>query len=174
MDLAQDALTHLEQLQQGSRSITDYRTIFFELKGKLGQADAESLSPTVMALVNTDYKTAEKARDILLRRESKLADIAAKKKGGWHGGNMTPYALMSTLALSAGPATNTAAHLAPPPALANPNAMDIDQEKGSPATKKCFKCGKVGHFVMECSMWIESIREAVREAVKGEPGVGFV
>ena len=73
----QEALTWLGQLQQGSRSIMDYCTAFFELKGKLGKADAESqyvkdrfwkgLNAAAMkALVNTDYETAEQARDILL------------------------------------------------------------------------------------------------------------
>lgn len=37
----------------------------------------------IKVLVNTDYKMAEKACDILLRQKSKLADIAAQKKGTW-------------------------------------------------------------------------------------------
>lgn len=41
-DPAQDTLAHISQLQQGLKSITDYCTAFFELKGKLGHADAES------------------------------------------------------------------------------------------------------------------------------------
>ncbi|KAG6897440.1 hypothetical protein C0993_007508 [Termitomyces sp. T159_Od127] len=41
-DQAQDALTWIRQLQQGSKSITDYCTAFFELKGRLGQANADS------------------------------------------------------------------------------------------------------------------------------------
>ncbi|KAG6867129.1 hypothetical protein C0993_006482 [Termitomyces sp. T159_Od127] len=94
-DQAQDALTRIGQLQQGSKSITDYYTAFFELKGKLGHVDAEGkyvkdrfwkgLNTVAMeALVNTDYQTAEEACDILLRHESKLADLAVHRKGHWH------------------------------------------------------------------------------------------
>ena len=41
-DLAQDALACLGQLQQGSKSIMDYCTMFLELKGKLGNVDMAS------------------------------------------------------------------------------------------------------------------------------------
>ncbi|KAG6867066.1 hypothetical protein C0993_007108 [Termitomyces sp. T159_Od127] len=99
-DQAQDALTWIGQLQQGSKSIMDYCTAFFKLKGRLGQADADSkyvkdcfwkgLTATSMeALVNMDFTTAEEARDILLRWESRLADIAAQQKGTWHPGHAT-------------------------------------------------------------------------------------
>lgn len=36
------------------------------------------------ALINSDFIMAEDARDILLHRESKLADIAAQWKRQWH------------------------------------------------------------------------------------------
>lgn len=101
-DPAQDALNQIAMLQQGSKSITDYCMAFFELKGKLGPADANSeyikdrfwkgLSTSAMeALVNTDFAMAENARDILLCKESKLADIAARKKGQWHGAGSTAW-----------------------------------------------------------------------------------
>lgn len=41
-DLVQDALACISQLQQGSRLIMDYCTMFFKLKGKLDRADADS------------------------------------------------------------------------------------------------------------------------------------
>ncbi|KAG5335158.1 hypothetical protein C0989_002093 [Termitomyces sp. Mn162] len=91
-NLVQDALNHIAMLQQGSRSITDYCTMFFKLKGRLGASDANSkyikdcfwkgLNAVAMeALVNMDFAMTEEARDILLYREGKLADMAARKKG---------------------------------------------------------------------------------------------
>ncbi|KAG6895379.1 hypothetical protein C0993_009648, partial [Termitomyces sp. T159_Od127] len=79
-DQAQDTLTRIGQLQQRSKSITNYCMAFFELKGKLGRADMEGeyikdrfwkgMNMAAMeALVNTDYQTAEEARNILLHRE---------------------------------------------------------------------------------------------------------
>ncbi|KAG6868122.1 hypothetical protein C0993_007380 [Termitomyces sp. T159_Od127] len=41
-DLAQDALTRIRSLQQGLKTITEYCTAFFKLKGKLGPIDANS------------------------------------------------------------------------------------------------------------------------------------
>lgn len=74
---AQDVLNRIGQLQQGSRSITDYCTAFFKLKGRLGCVDAASnyikdrfwkgLNTVAMeVLVNTDFQTVEEACDILL------------------------------------------------------------------------------------------------------------
>ncbi|KAG6839840.1 hypothetical protein H0H87_012781, partial [Tephrocybe sp. NHM501043] len=71
-DPAQDALTCIGALQQGSKTITEYCTAFLELKGKLGKADAESeyvkdrfwkglCTPAMETLVNTKYKTVEEA-----------------------------------------------------------------------------------------------------------------
>ncbi|KAG5727064.1 hypothetical protein E4T56_gene20328 [Termitomyces sp. T112] len=131
-DPAQDALTWIGQLQQGSKSITDYCTAFFELKGRLGQADADSeyvkdcfwkgLTATLMeALVNMDFMTAEEARDILLRRESWLADIAACRKGAWHPGHAVSSAGSNS-------AQHPPARSAPPPPSADPNAMDVDHQ----------------------------------------------
>ncbi|KAG6875697.1 hypothetical protein C0993_007957 [Termitomyces sp. T159_Od127] len=131
-DQVQDALTHIGQLTQGSKSITNYCMAFFELKGKLGQADAngeyvkdqfwKGLSAVSMeALVNTDYQTVEEAWDILLHCESKLADIATHRKGHWHGGT-------SSIATASGSmATTMAAWSAPPPPPTDPNAMDMQR-----------------------------------------------
>ncbi|KAG6879906.1 hypothetical protein C0992_009897 [Termitomyces sp. T32_za158] len=191
-DQAQDALTRIGQLQQGSKSITDYCTAFFELKGKLGPAEAEGeyvkdrfwkgLNAAAMeALVNTDYQTAEEARDILLRRESKLADLAVRRKGHWHAG-------MPMAAASSGSTSSVAARSAPPPPPADPNAMDVDHAKSSSTARKCYKCSKLGHLVAQCPTWVEVIQAAVREVVgmdktveqvgdnkKGEePKAGFV
>ncbi|KAG6872084.1 hypothetical protein C0993_002452, partial [Termitomyces sp. T159_Od127] len=91
-DQAQDVLTRIRQLQQGSKSITNYCTVFFELKGKLGHVDVEGeyvkdrfwkgLNEVAMeALVNSDFQMAEEACDILLHRESKLANLANRRKG---------------------------------------------------------------------------------------------
>ncbi|KAG6863850.1 hypothetical protein C0993_010145 [Termitomyces sp. T159_Od127] len=65
-DQVQDALTRIGQLQQGSKSITNYYIAFFKLKGKLRHVDAEGeyikdhfwkgLNAAAMeVLVNTDY-----------------------------------------------------------------------------------------------------------------------
>ncbi|KAH0583099.1 hypothetical protein H2248_010985 [Termitomyces sp. 'cryptogamus'] len=182
-DQAQDALTRIGQLQQGSKSITDYCTAFFELKGRLGQADADSeyvkdrfwkgLTATSMeALVNTDFTTAEEARDILLRRESRLADIAARRKGAWHPGHAASSAGSNS-------AQAPQVHSAPPPPSADPNAMDVDRAKASTSARKCFKCGKTGHLMAHCPSWEASIKAAVQAAVGGggkeeAPRLGFV
>ncbi|KAG6865019.1 hypothetical protein C0993_008354 [Termitomyces sp. T159_Od127] len=92
-DQVQDALTRIGQLQQGSKSITDYCTAFFKLKGKLGHTDAEGeyvkdcfwkgLNAAAMeALVNTDYQTAEEARNILLCHENGAPGGAVPDMGG--------------------------------------------------------------------------------------------
>ncbi|KAG6875619.1 hypothetical protein C0993_008277 [Termitomyces sp. T159_Od127] len=190
-DQAQDALTRIGQLQQGSRSITDYCTAFFELKGKLGHIDAESkyikdrfwkgLNMAAMeALVNTDYQTAEEAHDILLHCESKLADLAVRRKRHWHASSLAT-------ASSSASASNTVACSAPSLPLADPNAMDVDHARGSLTAQKCYKCGKTGHLVAQCPTWVESIQAVVCEvvgvdgkagAVGGkmveQPGPGFV
>lgn len=132
----QDALTCLDQLQQGSKSITNYCMTFFYLKGRLGHADVESeyvkdhfwkgLSAAAMEAL----KMAEEAWDILLRCESKLADIAARKKGGWHSGQphapSTPaptHSMMST--------TKALVCLVLPSSPADPNTMDVDHAKST-------------------------------------------
>ncbi|KAG6859679.1 hypothetical protein C0995_005786 [Termitomyces sp. Mi166 len=137
--LEQDMLAWLEQLQQSFKSITDYCATFFELKGKLREADAASewvkdqfwkgLNAAAMkALMNMDYKTLEEVQNILLWWESKLADIAAKEKSGWHIGNsfaLRASSAPSALSLAVQPQVLT--HSAPPPAPADPNAMDINR-----------------------------------------------
>ena len=62
------------------------------------------------------------------------------------------------------------AQVAPPPALKDPDAMDVDHTKGSPVGRKCFKCGKVGHLVAECPLWVVAIKAAVREAMSAGGG----
>ncbi|KAG6867803.1 hypothetical protein C0993_010850 [Termitomyces sp. T159_Od127] len=171
-DQAQDALTRIGQRQQGSKSIPDYCTAFFELKGRLGQADADSkyvkdrfwkglTAASMEALVNMDFTTAEEARDILLQRESRLADIAARRKGTWHPGHAVASA-----------ASNAASHpqvcAAPPPPPADPNAMDIDHARTA-----------ASHLMAQCPSWEASIKAAVQAAVGGKakeepPKPGFV
>ncbi|KAG6876450.1 hypothetical protein C0993_003006 [Termitomyces sp. T159_Od127] len=170
-DPAQDALAHIGLLQQGFRSIMDYCTAFFGLRGKLGHADAESeymkdrfwkgLNAAAMeALVNTDFVMAEKVWDILLRCESKLADIVAKRKGQWQGkASRGPVQPTTTTTTSGAPA-----RMAPPPASQDPDAMDMDHASCT-STRKCFKCGKTGHFMVECLVWMAMLKAVVREAV---------
>ncbi|KAG6860303.1 hypothetical protein C0995_012925 [Termitomyces sp. Mi166 len=187
-ELEQDALAWLGQLQQGSKSIIDYCKTFFELQKKLKEADAASEwvkdqfwkglnAAAVKALMNMDDKMSEE--------ESKLADIAAKEKSGWHTGNS-----FATRALSAPSASSSAVqpqvltHLAPSPAPADPNAMDVDQANHAPAQstgQKCFKCLKPGHLIVDCPLWMASIKTVAQEAMgAGEkkegkvPKAGFV
>lgn len=178
-DPAQDALNKLGVLQQGSRSITEYCTAFFELKGKLGPADANSeyvkdrfwkgLSATAMeALVNTDFTTAEEARDILLRRETRLADMVARRKGQWHGSSKASGPAPMGQATAPTPA---AARVSNPPASKDPDAMDVDRAQRNTA-RKCFKCGKTGHLIAECPAWMASLKAAVREVIDADKAVG--
>ncbi|KAG6858330.1 hypothetical protein C0993_005977, partial [Termitomyces sp. T159_Od127] len=96
-------------------------------------------------LVNTDFTTVEEACNILLRCESKLADIVAHWKGQWHGLN-TPKAAATVPVASS---TAVGAHSALPPALKDLDAMDVNRaQKGT--VKKCFKCSKTGHFIADC------------------------
>ncbi|KAG6859903.1 hypothetical protein C0995_002232 [Termitomyces sp. Mi166 len=112
----QDALTWIRQLQPGFK--VDYGLL--ERKG-LNSAAME-------ALVNTNYKTVEEAWNILLHRESKLVDIAAKKKGGWHANSVT-HASVSALLVST--STSVPARSVLPTAPADPNAMDVDYKETS-------------------------------------------
>ncbi|KAG6895947.1 hypothetical protein C0992_011376 [Termitomyces sp. T32_za158] len=187
---AQDALNRIGVLQQGSKSITDYCTAFFKLKGKLSPRDAASdyvqdrfwkgLSAASMeALVHAEWETAEQARDFLLRKENRLADLAARRKGFWQATNTA--APRAQAAASTAPASNTTAHAAPPPPPADPNAMDVDRAKASLAARKCFKCNQTGHLMAACPQWAATIKAAVTEAfeanqakVEGAPKAGFV
>ncbi|KAG6895647.1 hypothetical protein C0993_009344 [Termitomyces sp. T159_Od127] len=165
-DPVQDALNCIGVLQQGLRSIMEYCMVFFELKGRLGPSNANSeyvkdrfwkgLSTAAMeALVNTDFAMAKEAHNVLLRHESKLADIAAWRKGQWHGLHLKAAAMVPV----AGSAMATA-RSAPPPALRDPDAMDVDRAQEG-ATKKCSKCGKTGHFIAECLVWMASLKVEV-------------
>ncbi|KAG6877372.1 hypothetical protein C0993_008115 [Termitomyces sp. T159_Od127] len=167
-DPAQDVLNHIGVLQQGSKSIMDEYIKDHFWKG-LGVA-------TMELLVNTNYEMAEQAWDILLRQESKLANIAAWRKGVWQAVHAAVPCALASLSL----AVNTSAHIAPPP-LADPNAMDMDQAKVMQATRKSFKCRKPEHVVVECPLWQAVIKAAVWEAIVGNkskveeaPKVGFV
>ncbi|KAG6839646.1 hypothetical protein C0991_000552 [Blastosporella zonata] len=181
---AQDALTQIAALQQGSKTITEYCTAFVELKGKLGPADAEGewvkerfwkglSAATMEALINSN-KTVEEARDILLQCETKLADIAVRRKGSSRQGlSLTPWALAASV-----PAPAWVARLV---ASKDPDAMDIDCGRHSSATRKCFKCHKESHFAMDCPDWLLAIKSAVREVVQESegaredaPAAGFV
>lgn len=173
-DPAQDVLNHIGTLQQGSKSITEYCTMFFELKGKLGPADANSeyikdrfwkgLSAVAMeALVNMDFTTAEEARDILLCQESKLANIAAKNKGHWHRTGTSKPSSLAPILMSAA----TTVHIANPLVPKDPDAMDVDWAQWNVA-RKCFKCGKTGHLIAECPAWLASLKVAVWEAMDVE------
>ncbi|KAG6878324.1 hypothetical protein C0993_008502 [Termitomyces sp. T159_Od127] len=154
-DLAQDALTQIGSLQQGSKTITEYCTAFFELKSKLGPADTNSKyvkdcfwkvsSVAAMeALMNTDFATAEEAWNILLCHDSKLADIAVRWKGQWHSVGAPK---LSSLAPAL--AALSAVHVATLPGLKDPDAMDVDRMQCG-AARKCFKCSKAGHLIVEC------------------------
>ncbi|KAH0581616.1 hypothetical protein H2248_011318 [Termitomyces sp. 'cryptogamus'] len=95
---------------------------FFELKGKLRHADAESnyikdwfwkgLNVAVMEALMV-----EEAHNILLQWESKLVDLAAKKKGA-------PYT--SSPSVPPAPHAMAPAHAASPPPSADSNTMDIN------------------------------------------------
>ncbi|KAG6877886.1 hypothetical protein C0993_002724 [Termitomyces sp. T159_Od127] len=191
-DMAQEALNGIAVLQQGSRSITEYCMAFFKLKGRLSPSDAGSdcikdrlwkgLSAAAMeALVNTDYdyEMAEQARDILLRWESKLADIAAHRKGTWQATGMT-HPWVPTPAVVT-PSTTTAVRVAPPHPPVDANTMDVNHTKATPVQRECFKCKKLGHLMVECPQWAAAIKVAVREAITGgdvkveeAPKAGFV
>ena len=135
------------------------------------------------ALVNTDYETVKQTRDILLRCESKLADIVAKRKGNWGGGNSGAPCALAT----APPAQQAVVRSMPLPKLANPNAMDVDCAWTLPNSRKCFKCRKRGHLMADCLLLMALIRAVIAEALgttskaaEGEtkkveePAAGFV
>lgn len=133
--------------------------------------------------MNTDYEMVEQARDILLCHESKLANIAAKRKGNWgEGSSSVPHSLATSLL-----ALQVVVHPVPPPASADPNVMDINHAKTLSSIWKCFKCGKSGHLMADCPLLMVLIRAAIAEALgvmgktageekkkKKRPAAGFV
>ncbi|KAG6872058.1 hypothetical protein C0993_002485 [Termitomyces sp. T159_Od127] len=138
-----------------------------------------SLNPAAMeALVHTDYQTVEEARDILLRREAKLVDMAARRKSTWQTASAGSHRASAT-ATTATAGAGAPSRSAPPAAPADPNAMDVDRAKVTAASRKCYKCGQAGHLIAQCPLWMESIKAVVLEAVANgrkeeEPKPGFV
>lgn len=174
-DVAQDAMRKLNALVQGSKSITDYTTEFRELVSRLpfSEQTGEFVNSrywdgltlaSKQNLVGTDFTTAAEAQAILLRRESRLSDIAsqARRMGGGvpsHSGRPSASAQASTVTHQRTPApapqpqssrASPAAVAAPPAPSRDPNAMDVDgaRRRGGPT---CFLCGGVGHRQYQCT-----------------------
>ncbi|KAG6883231.1 hypothetical protein C0993_007276, partial [Termitomyces sp. T159_Od127] len=169
-DLAQDALNHIAVLQQGFKTIMEYCTTFFELKGRLSPMDATSdymkdrfwkgLNVAAMeALVNSDFDTVEQACNILLHREHRLTDLVVQRKSGWQAAGANSHR-MAALTPST-PAATTMVHAVLPPPPANLNAMDVDQAKMALATRRCFKCKQIRHLMGACPQWAAAIEVAV-------------
>ncbi|KAG6894463.1 hypothetical protein C0993_011418, partial [Termitomyces sp. T159_Od127] len=173
-DLAQDVLNRIEVLQQGSKTITEYCTTFFELKGRLSPMDAASdyvkdrfwkgLNVAAMeALVNSDFNMVEQARDILLHREHRLTDLAAQRKSGWQAAGANGHHTAASKPGTSAATTMVCAALPSP--SADLNAMDVDQAKTALATRRCFKCKQTRHLMGACPQWVAAIKVAVRDAL---------
>ncbi|KAH0581145.1 hypothetical protein H2248_012272 [Termitomyces sp. 'cryptogamus'] len=125
------------------------------------------------ALINIDFAIVEEARDILLCREGKLVDMAARRKSQWQAGGA-----LRALQPTSTPAVALLVHTAPPPPSKDSEAMDIDYVSHI-ALRKCYKCAKTGHFMADCLVWLVLLKAAVWEALEAEkkgeePGPGFV
>lgn len=178
---AREAYVKLSSLHQGSKTITAYTTEFRELVSRLPPSEQtgffingrywDGLNPVAkQALVNTDYTTAAEAQDILLRRESRLADIAAQQKStSGHSSSAFGRSSAPTHVARAQPAAG--ATPTPPPRPAqfsapapsrDPNAMEVDAAK---SRRTCYKCGKTGHLKFECPDLYSAHYSAIRAAV---------
>jgi len=200
-NVAREALQQLNQLHQGSNSITHYTTQFRELVAKLPAAEQtgnfidnrywEGLSlASKQNLVGTDFVTAAQAQEILLRRESRLADISAqvqRTKGATQfrasaGTSQLPNSQSASISATGAAPRPAQAQASLPLPPRDPNAMDVD---GARPIRTCFRCGEAGHVHSQCTGSLEKrLKAAIVEelskklvpaaAVLAAPEAGFV
>jgi hypothetical protein len=153
-DAANEALTRLQGLTQGSKTISAYVTEFQELRSRLDVGDQGGAwiekrfwdglnTETMEALASSDYKTVEEAQEILLRREARLASLNARRAQAARNTTPRQHQTPPAAAPRAAPAqaqaqpartpAQPARASAPTPAVsatprppADPNAMDVD------------------------------------------------
>ena len=187
-DAAADALRKLAALSQGSKSITQYCTEFKELSVRLSAADqcgkfvkerfwAGLNVAAKQALVTSDFKTINEAQDLLLCRESRLADIESavqlsKPRGiqAQLGGAASGAKASANFQKAGGGQTSStpSAQASNPPASKDPNAMEVDAARRSNGYQRrsCFECGVVGHIALNCPKRVEQLKVAVVKALQ--------